>query len=68
MSVTVHLSGHLKAHSGGEVEVKLDGDHKTVGDTLRSLWKQYPALRDRVLTEQGEIRMHVKYFLSGVIT
>jgi molybdopterin synthase sulfur carrier subunit len=65
MAVTVHLSGHLKAFSGGDVEIKLDCDYATVGDALDSLWDRKPALRDRVLTEQGEIRTHVNIFLGG---
>jgi molybdopterin synthase sulfur carrier subunit len=65
MAVTVHLSGHLKAFSGGDVEIKLDRDYATVGDALDSLWDRKPALRDRVLTEQGEIRTHVNIFLGS---
>ena len=62
MSVTVHLSGHLKSWSNGEVEIVLDGDFATVNDTLNALWKRHGALRDRVLTETGDIRQHVNIF------
>ncbi len=62
MSITVHLSGHLKSFAGGEVEVKLGGDFATVGEALDSLWTEKPGLRDRVLNEQGEIREHVNVF------
>lgn len=62
MSITVHLSGHLKPFSGGEVEVVLDGEFATVNDALTTLWKRHAALRDRVLTETGEIRQHVNIF------
>ncbi len=65
MSVTVYLSGHLKAYTGGAVEVNLAGDFATVGDALNSLWKQHIALRDRVLNEQGEIRQHVNIFVGS---
>ena len=65
MSVTVHLSGHLKPYTGGLLEVRLAGDHLTVADALNSLWKEHAALRDRVLTEQGEIRQHVNIFADG---
>lgn len=63
--VTVYLSGHLKSYTGGETERRLDADFATVGETLDSLWKVYPALRDRVLTEQGEIRQHVNIFVGS---
>ena len=65
MSVVVHLSGHLKPFTGGEVEVKLPGEFTTVGDALDSLWKQHAALRDRVVDEQGEIRTHVNIFVGS---
>ena len=60
--VTVYLSGHLKPFTGGAVEVGLTGEFATVNDALQSLWQQHPALRDRVLNEQGEIRQHVNIF------
>ncbi len=65
MSLTVYLSGHLKPFSGGETEVGLEGEHRTLGDALDELWKRHPALRDRVMNEQGEIRTHVNIFVNG---
>lgn len=65
MSVTVHLSGHLKPFTGGEVEVRLSGDFATIADALDALWKHHIALRDRVLTEQGDIRQHVNIFVGS---
>ena len=65
MSVTVHLSGHLKAFSGGVTEIAVSGEYTTVADVLDSLWKQHSALRDRVLNEQGEIRQHVNIFVGS---
>ena len=60
--VTVYLSGHLKSYTGGQTQTQLDANFATVGETLDSLWKVYPALRDRILNEQGEIRQHVNIF------
>ena len=65
MPLTVHLSGHLKPFAGGAVEVTLRGEFTTVADALDSLWKQHIALRDRVLTETGEIRQHVNIFVGS---
>jgi molybdopterin synthase sulfur carrier subunit len=65
MSLTIHLSGHLKPYTGGKLEVQLPGDFATVGDALDLLWKQHIALRDRVLDEQGEIRQHVNIFAGS---
>lgn len=63
--VVVYLTGHLKSLTGGETEFKLDGDFATVGDALDDVWQRHPALRDRILTEQGEIRQHVNIFLGS---
>lgn len=63
--VTVYLSGHLKAWSSGEVELSLPGEFATVGDVLDSLWQRHLSLRDRVLTETGEIRQHVNIFVGS---
>ena len=65
MALTVHLSGHLKSFTGGELEIELDDRFNSVGDALDSLWKLHPALRDRVLNEQGEIRQHVNVFVGS---
>lgn len=65
MAVTVHLSGYLKPFTGGEVEVALAGDFATVGGVLDELWRRHPALRDRVLTETGNIRQHVNVFAGS---
>jgi molybdopterin synthase sulfur carrier subunit len=65
MAITVYLSGHLKSYTGGETQTHLDAECATVGETLDSLWKVYPALRDRILTERGEIRQHVNIFTGS---
>ena len=65
MSITVYLSGHLKSFTGGATEVVLNSDFDSIASVLNSLWKRHPALRDRVLNEQGEIRQHVNIFLGS---
>ena len=65
MAITVYLSGHLKSFTGGETEARLESDFKSIGNVLDSLWTKYPALRDRILNEQGEIRQHVNVFVGS---
>ena len=65
MSITVYLSGHLKSFTGGATEIALESDFGSVQAALDSLWKRHPALRDRVLDEQGEIRQHVNVFVGS---
>lgn len=62
MSVRVRLPGYLRAFAGGQAEVALDAAPATVGAALESLFARHPGLRDRVLTEQGEVRQHVNVF------
>ncbi len=65
MAITVYLSGHLKNFTGGETEIVLDSDFNSLAKVLDSLWRRHPALRDRVLNEQGDIRQHVNVFLGS---
>lgn len=65
MSYKIYLSGHLKSFSDGLTEIGVSGSHKTVGDLLASLWRRHLSLRDRILTEQGEIRQHVNIYYQG---
>jgi molybdopterin converting factor small subunit len=65
MNYKVYLSGHLKEFSNGQTEIGVGGNHKTVGDILATLWREHLSLRDRVLTEQGEIRPHVNIYYHG---
>jgi len=36
----------------------------SLGEALDALWALYPGVRDRVLTEQGEVRPHVNVFVG----
>ena len=39
-------------------------ERATVAAVLEALWRAYPGVRDRVLTEQGEVRPHVNVFVG----
>ena len=62
--ITINVSGFLTDFTGGRSVITLDGSAETVGHALARLWQIYPGLRDRVLTEQGHVRMHVNVFLE----
>lgn len=59
------IPGALQAMAGGRSEVRVDGHASTVGEAMALLWRECPALRDRVLTERNEIRPHVNVFVDG---
>jgi MoaD family protein len=66
MAFVFVIPGALQAHAGGRSEVHIEGKASTVNAALALLWRECPALRDRVLTEQHQIRPHVNVFVDGV--
>ena len=64
MAITFHIPGPLRHHTGGLGKVEVDVSGSTVVQALDTLWQAYPGLRDRILTEQGEVRQHVNIFLG----
>lgn len=64
MAVVFHIPGYLRAFTEGRTSVRLDASPGTVGDALAALWQIHPGVRDRVVTEQGEVRPHVNVFVG----
>jgi molybdopterin converting factor small subunit len=64
MRVTFVLPGPLHALAGGRAEVTVEAAAASLGDALDALWAAHPALRDRVLTEDGKLRPHVNLFVG----
>jgi sulfur-carrier protein len=63
--VTINITGFLTDFTGGRNLITLTSSPTTVGEALDALWQIHPGLHDRVLTELGEIRMHVNVFLEN---
>ena len=64
MPVTFHIPRALREFTAGEGAVTIQESPATVGEALSVLWTLYPGVRDRVATEQGEIRQHVNVFVG----
>lgn len=64
MPVTFHIPGPLRIFTGGHSSVVMERAPNTLRDALEMLWAQYPGLRDRIATEQGEIRQHINVFVG----
>jgi MoaD family protein len=64
MRVTFILPGPLHTLAGGREEVTVEGPAPRVSDALDALWTAHPALRDRVMTEEGRLRPHVNVFVG----
>ncbi len=65
--LTFQIAGYLTEFTGGNAEIKIDRDAATVGEALNQLWNAHAGLRDRVLTEQGEVRPHVNIFVNSEV-
>jgi molybdopterin converting factor small subunit len=65
--ITFQISGHLTEFAGGQAEIAIDASPSSVGEALESLWGKHTGLRDRVLTERGEVRPHVNVFVNSQI-
>jgi len=64
MPVTFHIPGALREFAGGQRRVQIEASPATLADALSALWKLYPGVRDRMATEQGEIREHINIFIG----
>ena len=64
MAISVILPRALAPYSSGTGTIVLDKRCATVREALALIGQQWPALTDRVLTEQGELRRHVNVFVG----
>jgi molybdopterin converting factor small subunit len=62
--VTFHIPGTLREFTDGRSKVEIDASPATVADALATLWILYPGVRDRIATEQGQIREHINLFVG----
>jgi sulfur-carrier protein len=65
MAIVFHIPGPLQFLTGGRRAVEVEGSPTTVREALELLGVRYPGIRDRVFTEQSEIREHVNVFLGN---
>jgi molybdopterin synthase sulfur carrier subunit len=65
MSVTFHIPGLLRSFAGGNSQVEIEASPATLREALDALWTLYPGIRDRVVTEQGEVREHINVFVGN---
>ena len=64
MAISVVLPHALYPYARGAGTLTLTEPCATVGDALAAIAERWPALTDRVLTEQGELRRHVNVFVG----
>lgn len=64
MAISFYIPAFLRTFTDGSSRVELDLTPVTVGEALDALCTKHPGVRDRVLTEQGEVRQHVNVFVG----
>jgi sulfur-carrier protein len=62
--VTFHIPGALREFTDGLGTIEIEHPPATLGEALSVLWTLYPGLRDRIATEQGQIREHINIFIG----
>jgi sulfur-carrier protein len=65
MSVRFHIPGPLRLFADGRAQVELEASAATLSEALQALWVACPGIRDRVVTEQGQIREHINLFVGN---
>ena len=62
MPVTVKIPTQLRAATGGEAEINVEG--ATVGEALDAVFAEHDGLRERI-TQDGDLRRFVNVYVSG---
>ena len=62
MAVTVKIPAQLRAATGGEAELEVNGS--TVGEALDAVFDQHDGLKERI-TQDGDLRRFVNVYVGG---
>ena len=65
MPVTFLIPGPLRFFAAGKSQIVIEPSPITLADALEALWKRCPGMRDRVVTEQAQIREHINVFVGN---
>jgi len=62
--LTVLIPGALREFTAGASRVPIDDSPATLAEALAALFALYPGVRDRIATEQGQVREHINIFIG----
>ena len=65
MTLTFMIPGPLRPLANDRAEVRVAAAPPSLSEALPLLWAEVPAVRDRVITERGEVRPHINVFVDG---
>ncbi len=62
--MTFHIPAALREFTGGRSQIQLEHASGSLNEVLAALWQMYPGIRDRMVTEQGQLRAHINIFIG----
>jgi molybdopterin converting factor small subunit len=62
--IIFHIPGALREFTAGHSTVEIELSPATLAEALTALWTIYPGVRDRIATEQGQVRQHINIFIG----
>ena len=65
MPITFHIPGALREFTAGRSTVEIKSSPTNLAEALSALWTLYPGVRDRIATEQGQVREHINVFIGN---
>jgi molybdopterin converting factor small subunit len=65
MPVAFYIPGALREFTAGNSRVEIEHSPSTVAEALSALYMLYPGVRDRIVTEQGQVREHINIFIGN---
>jgi len=63
--LTIYIPVPLREFCEGQSKVEIEESPATLAGALAALWILFPGLRDRIVTEQEEIRPHINIFIGN---
>ena len=67
MRVSFSIPRPLRPMTDGRSHVEVETSGSELHDAMEALFAAHPGIRDRVLTERGEIREHINVFVGNDI-
>jgi molybdopterin synthase sulfur carrier subunit len=64
MPLSFVIPGPLRPFADGRGAIAVDASPATVGEAIAALGAVAPGVRDRILTEQGDVRPHINVFVG----
>jgi molybdopterin converting factor small subunit len=64
VKLVYHIPAQLRTWTENCSRVELEGEPSDVREALELLWARHPGVRDRVVDERGDVRMHVNVFVG----